>query len=154
MPAKLINATGSMKLAAPAVNAVLYTRVSSREQEQEGYSLDAQQRLLRAYASELGIFIEKEFVDVETARASGRTQFGEMLNHLRRRRTAAPIILVEKTDRLYRNITDWGKLVELGATIHFVKEGVIIGPGSKSADQLVHGIKVVLARNYSQNLGE
>ena len=32
--------------------AVLYTRVSSREQEQEGFSLEAQMDLLREYAKE------------------------------------------------------------------------------------------------------
>ena len=43
---------------------------------------------------------------------------------------------------------------ELGLTIHFVKENVIIGPESRSAEQFMHGIKVLMARNYSQNLGE
>ena len=63
-------------------------------------------------------------------------------------------ILVEKTDRLYRNIRDWAILDELRVTIHFVKEGVIIGPESRSHEQFVHGIKVLMARNYSLNLGE
>ena len=35
-----------------------------------------------------------------------------------------------------------------------MKENQIIGPDSKSSDQFVHGIKVLVARNYSQNLGE
>jgi DNA invertase Pin-like site-specific DNA recombinase len=35
--------------------AVLYARVSSREQEQEGYSIPAQLKLLREYASMLSI---------------------------------------------------------------------------------------------------
>jgi site-specific DNA recombinase len=37
-------------------------------------------------------------------------------------------ILVEKTDRLYRNIKDWVLVDELGIDIHFVKENVIVGP--------------------------
>ena len=120
----------------------------------EGFSLDAQRRLLREYADGHDIRIEKEFVDVETARASGRTQFGEMLAYLRKHRAASPIILVEKTDRLYRNLTDYATLDELRVTIHLVKENQIIGPDSKSSEQFVHGIKVLVARNYSQNLGE
>ena len=63
-------------------------------------------------------------------------------------------ILVEKTDRLYRNLTDYATVDELGVTIHLVKENQIIGPDSKSSEQFVHGIKVLMARNYSQNLGE
>ncbi len=49
--------------------AVIYTRVSSRDQEREGFSIPAQQELLRSYAGANGYTIAKEFVDVETAKA-------------------------------------------------------------------------------------
>jgi DNA invertase Pin-like site-specific DNA recombinase len=48
--------------------AVIYTRVSSREQEQEGFSLDAQSKLLREYADRNGLQIVQAFEDVETAK--------------------------------------------------------------------------------------
>lgn len=35
-----------------------------------------------------------------------------------------------------------------------MKEGEILSPDSKSSQQFVHGIKVLMARNYSLNLGE
>ena len=35
-----------------------------------------------------------------------------------------------------------------------MKENEILSPDSKSSQQFVHGIKVLVARNYSQNLGE
>jgi len=35
-------------------------------------------------------------------------------------------ILVEKTDRLYRNLKDYVTLDELGVNIHFVKENVVL----------------------------
>src|SRR5260370_42352197 len=85
--------------------AVIYARVSSREQEREGYSIPAQQRLLRNYAESNGIRIVRQFVDVETAKTTGRKEFGEMLRFF----SANPecrIVLVEKTDRLYRNFRD------------------------------------------------
>lgn len=63
-------------------------------------------------------------------------------------------ILVEKTDRLYRNLTDYATLDELGVNVHLVKENQTISPDSKSSEQFVHGIKVLVARNFSQNLGE
>lgn len=131
---------------------VLYSRVSSRDQEQEGFSIPAQERLLHEYAAAKGISIAQEFVDVETAKATGRTGFNRMLDYVKKH--GVRNILVEKTDRLYRNIKDWATLDELGINIHFVKEGVVIGPDSRSSDQLVHGIKVLMARNYSLNLGE
>ena len=55
--------------------AVIYTRVSSREQEQEGFSLDAQAKLLRQYAAQNGIRIVEAFEDIETAKVSGRKHF-------------------------------------------------------------------------------
>jgi DNA invertase Pin-like site-specific DNA recombinase len=134
--------------------AVLYSRVSSKDQEKEGFSIPAQQRLLREYAAAKGITIAQEFTDVETARRSGREGFGEMLAFLKTYARTCRIILVEKTDRLYRNIKDWATLDELGVTIYFVKENVIIGPEAKSGDHFFHGINVLMARNYSQNLAE
>lgn len=134
--------------------AVMYTRVSSKDQEKEGFSIPAQQRLLREYAASNGITVAQEFQDVETARRSGREGFGQMLAYLKTHPRTCRTILVEKTDRLYRNIKDYATVDELGLTIHFVKENAVIGPDSRSAEQFLHGIKVLMARNYSQNLGE
>jgi site-specific DNA recombinase len=139
---------------AQTVRAVLYARVSSKDQEKEGFSIPAQLRLLRDYAASNDFAIAHEFTDVETAKASGRTNFGQMLAYLQKHPGTCRTILVEKTDRLYRNLTDYATLDELGVTIHLVKENQIIGPDSKSSEQFVHGIKVLVARNYSQNLGE
>jgi predicted site-specific integrase-resolvase len=42
--------------------AVIYARVSSRDQEREGFSIPAQQELLRAYAGANGYAIAQEFI--------------------------------------------------------------------------------------------
>jgi len=76
-----------------------------------------------------------------------------MLAHLRKH-PACRVILVDKTDRLYRNLKDHATLDELGLIIHLVKEGEILGPDSKSSEQFIHGMKVLMARNYSLDLGE
>ena len=52
--------------------AVLYARVSSKEQEQEGYSIPAQVSLSRAYAGKQELLLDREFRDVETAKQAGR----------------------------------------------------------------------------------
>jgi len=52
--------------------AVGYARVSSKEQEREGFSIPAQLKLLREYASRNGFELAKEFVDVEAAKNRGR----------------------------------------------------------------------------------
>jgi hypothetical protein len=81
--------------------------VSSKDQEKEGFSIPAQLRLLREYATNKGFVIAQEFTDVETAKESGRTNFGQMLAYLRKHAGVCRTILVEKTDRLYRNIKDY-----------------------------------------------
>src|SRR5262249_33669798 len=140
---------------ADRINAVIYARVSSKEQRDEGYSIEAQVRLLLDYALKQGFVIAKEFIDVESASKSGRTRFSAMLTYLREH-PACRIILVEKTDRLYRNLKDYATLdvKDWGLSIHLVKEGEVLSPDSKSSQQFVHGIKVLVARNYSLNLGE
>jgi len=131
----------------------MYTRVSSKDQEREGFSIPAQQRLLSAYAERNDIAVVAEFVDVETAKQSGREQFGEMLKYLGKRPTCKAI-LVEKTDRLYRNIKDYVTLEDLGYELHFVKEGGVMTPDSRSSDKFMHGIRVMVAKNYVDVLSE
>ncbi len=133
--------------------AVVYARVSSKEQEREGFSIDAQTKLLREYAGVEDIAIVADFVDVETAKESGRTRFGEMVAFLKRR-PSVRTILVEKTDRLYRNLKDWVTIDELDLDIHFVKEGVVLSRDSRSSEKFMHGIKVLMAKNYIDNLSE
>lgn len=58
------------------------------------------------------------------------------------------------TDRLYRNIKDWITVDDLDIAVHFVKEGAIVSKESRSSDKFMHGIKVLMAKNYVDNLGE
>ncbi len=132
---------------------VIYARVSSKEQEKEGYSIPSQLKLLRGYAIDKGLTIDEEFIDVETAKVAGRTGFNKMLSHLRQNPRGI-VILVEKTDRLYRNIKDWVTLDELDIEIHFVKENFILTSDSRSSEKFFHGIRVLMAKSYIDNLSE
>ena len=133
--------------------AVIYARVSSKEQEKEGYSIPAQLKLLKDYAAAQGFSVAHEYVDVETAKQTGRAAFGEMVGYLKAH-PAVRVMLVEKTDRLYRNLKDWVTIDELGAEIHFPKEGVVLSRGSRSSEKFMHGVKVLMAKNYIDNLSE
>ena len=132
---------------------VIYARVSSKEQEREGYSIPAQLKLLRDYAEAQNIKIVEEYVDIETAKQSGRTNFNEMVRFLRKHQTVRSL-LVEKTDRLYRNLKDWVTIDELDAEVHFPKEGTVLSNDSRSSEKFMHGIKVLMAKNYIDNLSE
>jgi site-specific DNA recombinase len=128
-------------------------RTPSKEQEKEGFSIPAQLKLLKEYAAAQGLSVAQEYVDVETAKQSGRTAFGEMVAYLNAH-PAVRVMLVEKTDRLYRNLKDWVTVDELEVEIHFPKEGVVLSRESRSSEKFMHGIKVLMAKNYVDNLSE
>ena len=136
-----------------AQKAVLYARVSTPEQEKEGFSIDAQVKLIREYTERNDLTIAEEYVDVETAKKTGRTQFEAMLKYLRAH-PGVRHLLVEKTDRLYRNLKDWVTLDDFDIEIHLVKEGTVLSRDSRSSEKFMHGIKVLMAKNYVDNLSE
>ncbi len=88
---------------------VIYARVSSEEQKKGGFSTPAQLKLLRDYAAKNGYEIVGEYEDTETAKVTGRTRFNAMVKFLQKEGQSQPenrgrTVLVEKTDRLYRNL--------------------------------------------------
>ncbi|MFZ5452536.1 MAG: recombinase family protein [Thermodesulfobacteriota bacterium] len=107
-----------------------------------------------------GYRIVQEFVDVETAKKTGRPGFNSMVDFFRKQlKSKSPkepcrILLVEKTDRLYRNLKDWVTIDDLNLDIHFVKENVVLSKDSRSSEKFMHGIKVLMAKNYIDNLSE
>src|ERR1700674_3905020 len=133
--------------------AVIYARVSSKEQEKEGFSIPAQLKLLKEYAAANGFAVAQEYIDIETAKQTGRAAFGEMVAYLKAH-PSVRVMLVEKTDRLYRNLKDWVTVDELDVEMHFPKEGVVLSRESRSSEKFMHGIKVLMAKNYIDNLSE
>jgi DNA invertase Pin-like site-specific DNA recombinase len=133
--------------------AFIYARVSSKEQEEEGFSIPAQLKLLREYAERNGLRVIREFTDAETAKQTGRPGFEEMVAFLKQH-PHIKVILVEKTDRLYRNFRDYVTIDDLDVEIHLVKEGEVLSKDSKSHQKFIHGIKVLMAKNYIDNLSE
>jgi site-specific DNA recombinase len=133
--------------------AVIYARVSSKDQEREGFSIPAQMKFNREYAQKNGFQIVQEFVEVETAKKAGRTQFGEMVRFLERT-PSCRVVIAEKTDRLYRNLRDCLTLEDLDIEIHLPKEAQVISKEARSQTKLMHGFHILMARNYIENLRE
>lgn len=131
---------------------VIYARVSSKEQEKEGFSIPAQIDFLKEYADNKLFNIVKIFQESETAKKAGRKAFNEMLSFIKE--NSIKTILVEKTDRLYRNFKDYVTLEDYDLELHFVKECTVLSKESKSHDKFIHGFKVLMAKNYIDNLSE
>jgi len=136
--------------------AVTYARVSSKPQE-DGFSLISQNRTITQYAASRKFEIVRDFTSSESAKKQGRKNFNAMLAFLREHPDVR-IVIVEKTDRLVRNLHDFVEIEdlveELDIEIHLVKEGQVLRRSAKSQDRLVQGMFALLARNYIQNMLE
>jgi len=128
------------------MKAVIYCRVSSQEQAAGGYSLPAQEKSLRAYAKAKDIEVVQTFIEVQSAKKSGREQFNNMLLYFKKH-TEISTLLVETTDRLFRNLEDEVILKGYNLTIHKVKEGTIYNVDSNPSVKLSHHIHTVLAQH-------
>jgi site-specific DNA recombinase len=138
--------------------AVIYCRVSSKEQEETGYSLDAQEKLLKEYADKKSYAVVKVYRISESASGKQiRKTFNEMLDYVDRNNIR--FIICEKIDRLTRNlkdaatISDWIQDNE-EHEVHFVKENFVVNKNTRAHENLVWDMKVAIARFYTNNLSE
>ncbi len=89
-------------------------RVSSREQEREGFSLEVQEEALRRYASRPGGEIAKFFRIAETAsKGDERKTFRELVAYAKKNAGFLDGLLFYKVDRAARNLFDYVELERL-----------------------------------------
>lgn len=125
------------------MNAVVYCRVSSKEQI-EGTSLVSQQHACREYAGARGITILKTFIEQgESAKFADRTQLLELLDYCRTNRGTVQVLLVWKVDRFARNVADHfsvkGTLLKYGVRIVSVTEPIDTNPEGKLMETILAG---------------
>jgi site-specific DNA recombinase len=93
---------------------VALARVSSREQEREGFSLQVQEDALRRYASQAGGEIVRLFRIAETASQSDeRKAFRELIAYAKKHAVELDGLLFYKVDRAARNLFDYVELERL-----------------------------------------
>jgi site-specific DNA recombinase len=138
--------------------AVILARVSSKSQEDEGYSLDSQVKLLQAYCHGKGMTVAYTFKITESAsKASQRRTFKEAMKYIED--NGIKHLIIEKVDRHVRNLHDavethdW-LIADEDKQVHFVKDSLVMHKNSRSQEWLNWGIRVVMAKNYIDNLRE
>lgn len=98
---------------------VIVNRVSSARQE-DGFSLDAQHELNEKYATQEKLDLVRIFTFAESAGdQKQRQEFENVLKFVVEKNIGH--LILEKTDRLMRNMTDYVKvqsLINSGVTIH------------------------------------
>jgi site-specific DNA recombinase len=86
--------------------AVIYTRVSTDEQADRGYSLGVQRDQLEKYCESKNIEILKVYVDDHSAKSFDRPQFKEFLNYAKTHHPYIDYFLFVSWDRFSRNAPD------------------------------------------------
>ncbi len=136
------------------MKAVIYLRVSTKEQAEEGYSIPAQAEACRRFIAEHGWELADEYVDRgESARTADRPQLQAMLAGLVEDPSIDGLV-VHKLDRLARNLEDHAAvraaLRKAGVQLHSVTETL----EDSASGKLVEGILASIAEFYSANLGQ
>jgi DNA invertase Pin-like site-specific DNA recombinase len=131
---------------------VLYVRVSTDEQAEEGYSIDEQLRICREFCERQQWEIVNEFVDPgESGTTTQRPAFQQMLYAARAQRFE--IVVVHKIDRFSRSLLD--ALMTLGT---LSKHGVGLRSVTEDFDfaspfgRIVLAILVAFAQYFIDNL--
>jgi site-specific DNA recombinase len=133
-----------------AAACVIYARVSSKEQQEEGFSIPAQLKADRAFCEKEGLVPVAEFIEAESAGKAGRRRFGAMLEFFREH-PEVRLVVAHKLDRLYRNFTDQVRLEEeLGVRARYVVGDMPDSPQG----QLLRDVQLSVAKFYLGNLQE
>ena len=137
---------------------VILARVSSKSQEDEGYSLDSQLKLLQGYCQQNGLRVVKIYKIAETAsKEQSRKIFSELLSYLRS--NGVYNLAVEKTDRLTRNLKDAVAVDDWlnddpDRMLHAVKENLKVHKEARSDVKFMWNIHLAVAKKYTDNLRE
>lgn len=131
---------------------VIYLRVSTREQAEEGYSIPAQREACLKYIRDAGWTFVDEYSDRgESARSQDRPQLQEMLARIKRDKDVQAVV-VHKIDRLARNMEDH---VAIRAILKRANAGLVYcgrEHRDSASGRLVEGIHALMAEFYSANL--
>lgn len=134
--------------------AVLYVRVSSKEQAAGGYSIEGQHEIGVKYIAEHGWELVEAFPERgESARTAKRPEYKRMLSFLEAD-GAIDYVVIYKLDRIIRNLEDYadlrGYLRARGVRLISMMEGFDDSP----AGRMMEGILAAVAEWFSGNLGE
>ncbi len=142
-------------------NAVILCRISDQKQD-DGYSLDAQERFGIEYCQKRGFNIIEKFRFVETGSKVGkRHKFDSMMDFLKdqigKSKDKSPIhLVVEKPDRLTRNFTNREQLQFFVMTgkleIHYYKDKRIVDRNCSPADIFTDDMMTSVSKYIALNI--
>lgn len=99
--------------------AILYTRVSTKDQKDFGNSLASQKRMLELYCQTHEMSIANTFEEDHSAKNFNRPEFSELKKYVKVNKNQIDYLLVQKWDRFSRNIGEALIMIE-----YFKKMGI------------------------------
>ena len=95
-----------------ARQAIIYTRVSTDDQKDYGFSLQDQERSLKAYCRRENIDIVAHYQEDHSAKDFNRPEFQKMLSDVQKKRVIADLFLCVRNDRFSRNAFETLKMLQ------------------------------------------
>jgi site-specific DNA recombinase len=136
------------------MKAVILTRVSTKDQE-EGYSLAAQQQRLKEYCEKRKLRVIKIFEIIESSTKGERKAFEEMLLYASSQKETVAIVAdaVDRFQRDFRATVRANELIEKNLIeIHFSRENLIVNSNANSMSRFVWNASVMMAQAYVDSL--
>lgn len=126
------------------MRALLYTRVSTKEQVEEGNSLATQEKICRRYADTNGIKVVGHFTEEgESAKTIHRTQLKKMMEYCTINKKHVDAILIYRIDRLSRETSDYLQLKSffsaLGIRVISASENIEDSPVGRFIENVLAG---------------
>lgn len=94
------------------LNAVIYVRVSSRRQEEEGNGLESQERICRQFASNRGLVVSQVFSDTYSGGSTDRPGLKALLKLVGNKAGGPYVIVFDDMSRLNRDLRGHLDLVQ------------------------------------------
>jgi len=140
-------------------NFVALARVSSREQEREGFSLEVQESALRNHATRQGGTIVKFYRIAETAsKREERKAFKEMLAYVQEHAQELAGVLFYKVDRAARNIFDYVEVERLesdyGVPVTYVAQPTESTPAGRMQRRILSNMATFYTEQQSVDVRE
>ncbi|HHS2948414.1 TPA: recombinase family protein [Legionella pneumophila] len=138
------------------MKAVIFARVSTQEQEQDGHSIGAQINKLRDYCVRNDLQVIKEFEVVESSTRGDRPEFYKMIDFVKRQKSTIALVC-DKVDRLQRSFTELPILDKLRRenkiSLHFLDIGKL---DSEANSQQIsfYQMSVVMANAYTNAISD
>lgn len=91
--------------------AVIYCRVSTKEQVEEGNSLATQEKICKDYALKQGYQIAETFIEQgESAKTTNRSELQRLIYYCSLKKNRVSVLIAYKLDRISRNTYDYNQI--------------------------------------------